>query len=415
MTMNNNSARKFNLRPGPVLAVVIVALAISSTGCTQAPEPEVRESPQEGVSSFTGTWWRLQTLGGQPPVEGIRPVLIFTDEPAENDRRERPFTGDVAGWSLLRGESGVGPFHDPYRVSGDTLQIALTYELTRTSSPAEEDQARTLAEALKQARRISTDGTQLLLVSATGDTLATFTADPPRQPGAFDDLEWNLETIGGSPILENTRGTLTYTSLPIGPGPGEGFDRYEGYSGCNWFEGGYRSDGYRLTNDGPVTTTRRGCLPAVMEQEAAYQRALVAARLVRRDVDNLALLDSAGVELLRFTLQPEREVDAAALKQGRWRFISSTNEAAPADMSAEVAFADAVYEGTSGCRRFRGGYFLEGDNLSVSSMEVDDTRCSDAQRAQPFWVPIHSGDISVNEERLVLFDVDGREAVFVRP
>ncbi|WP_412061222.1 META domain-containing protein [Rubrivirga sp. IMCC45206] len=398
------------------------ALAACSPSPSDGPVPVSGDPAPVTVPDdppFQNTQWRLASLGGEAPVEGVRPVLVFSEAPAERDLWDRPYPAELAGWSLLRGESGVGRLHAPYRLDGDTLRVRAPYEYTRLSTDAEIAQARALAASLLAAPRVVRDGRRLAFVRGA-DTLATFRADPPREPGPLDDTAWDLVTLDGAPALDATVATLRFSSDPLGPGPEDGFDQFGGYSGCNWFGGGYRlaalgPERWRLTTGGPVMSTQRGCVDPIGQQETAYYAALEAVRTVARDGDRLALADSAGAVRLVFRAHPERSVDAAALRRGRWRLASSDSPYAPSPLpSVEVAFRDSTVEATVACRTFRGTFALDGAAFQIRELAADDTGCADGVPETAYWSPFGGGEIEVSDTRLVLFDENGQPSTFTR-
>ncbi|WP_412069098.1 META domain-containing protein [Rubrivirga sp. IMCC43871] len=402
----------------------LVGFALALAACrptspdAAAPTDDPAPASVPADPPLVGTQWRLASLAGEAPAEGVRPVLVFRATLAERDLYDRPYPADLAGWSLLTGESGVGPLHVPYRLDGDTLLVRAPYHLTRMSSKAEVAQAEGLAAALLATPRVARDGRRLALVRGA-DTLATFRADPPRQPGPLDDTAWDLVTIDGTPALDATVATLRFSSQPIGPGPDDGFDQFGGYSGCNWFGGGYRLDAlgpdrWRLLTAGPVMSTERGCASPIGEQETAYYAALGQVRTVARDGDRLALADSAGAVRLAFRAHPERSVDAAALRRGRWRLASSESGAPSPLPRVEVVFRDSTVEATVACRVLRGTVALDGADLRIRELAADDSGCTGGVPEAAFWSPLGGGEIEVSDDRLVLFDENGQPSTFTR-
>ena len=390
---------------------------------------------------FEGTWWRLASLGGSAPTEGVRPVLIFTETPAHRDTYDRPYPDSLADWRIVTGDLGVGHLHAPYRREGDALRFAETYDYTRSSTPAEQAQARRLADALAATRSVAQDGPRLAFLGAGADTLATFAADPPRPPGALDGTEWVLTYIGaasgegpatsdipGHPVPDSVRADLTFSSRRLGPGEGDGFDQYGGYSGCNWYGGGYRlasgdSTGHlRIETNGPPTATQRGCAPGAMGVEGAVLNALyrAAAVVVARDgaptdhaheATALALHDSTGALLLEFRRHVPPPVDLGALREGRWRFEATDSPFVQGAEGTTVAFADSTFTASNGCYRMSGTWRVDGDNLHVLTEPTDGPGCPPGEIRT---VPVASGKLSVTADRLVLYDENGAATTFAR-
>lgn len=425
-----------------VLALVFAACADvparpDASTRSEAPDP-VAEEP-----AFLGTRWRLQSLGGDAPVEGVRPVLIFTDTPAERDTYDRPYPDRFADWQIVTGDLGVGWLHAPYRRAGDSLRFSEVYDYTRLSTAEEEAQAKRLANALEATRTATQDGDRLTLVGPGRDTLAVFVADPPRPAGPLDDIEWVLTDIGSvpddsrpatdvasRPAPAGTRADLTLTSRRLAPGPDDGFDAFGGYTGCNWYSGGYRlvrqSVGrFRLETSGPPLATQRGCAePAASVEDAVLGGWMLAAAVeVDRDgqpTDNgraattLTLRDSTGTMLLAFRRHEPYPVDLGALRQGRWVFASTDHPSLEIAPSVTLTFADSTFQGTDGCVRVTGTYGVEGDALTVRTQQSDDSACSDAERSRHHTIPVSSGKLAVSTDRLTLYDENGIATRFSR-
>jgi heat shock protein HslJ len=73
-----------------------------------------------------------------------------------------------------------------------------------------------------------------------------------------------------------------------------GFDgRLCGSMGCNRFAGSYSQDGHALTI-GTLATTRRACLPEVMQRERQFLAILEEVRRVEASCSELTLKDADG-------------------------------------------------------------------------------------------------------------------------
>jgi RimJ/RimL family protein N-acetyltransferase len=75
--------------------------------------------------------------------------------------------------------------------------------------------------------------------------------------------------------------------------------RAVGSGGCNRFTGGYSLEGDRLSFQ-PLASTRMACAPELMQAEGEFFSALGRTARVSFAEGELALLDEAGAELLRF-------------------------------------------------------------------------------------------------------------------
>ena len=308
------------------LAAAMVALVWAGCG---TPEPE-ESAPPPGPSPaasvpFEDTWWRLESLGGNAPVDGVRPVLIFTTDRADRDTYDRPYPDSLRDWRIGTGDLGVGRLHAPYLRAGDTLHFADLYDRTRVSTEAEQRQAERLADALRQTRTATADGGRLTLHDALGEPLAAFAADPTPSPGPLSGTEWVLTYLGaalddapqydlpGRNVPGGVRATLTFTDERLGPGPRDGFFVFRGSTGCNSYGGGYRmSPGqapgqYVVETAGPPESTLQGCPDPEAGVERAVLRGLSRMAEVRADSlpgadgpRSLSLHDADGASLLVF-------------------------------------------------------------------------------------------------------------------
>ena len=83
-----------------------------------------------------------------------------------------------------------------------------------------------------------------------------------------------------------------------------GEDRATGYGGCNRFTGRYSTDEQTI-RIGPLASTRRACVPEVMDMENLFFKVLDSARSFQRNRIDLILFDDAQVEIARL-----RQTDA---------------------------------------------------------------------------------------------------------
>ncbi len=118
-----------------------------------------------------------------------------------------------------------------------------------------------------------------------------------RRPGRSQDANlppagttWLVEDIAGKGVLDIVQTTLAFDE--------DG--GVHGSGGCNRFTGTLSVNESGMTM-GPFAVTPRMCPPAVMNQEAAFLRALEEARSVYVEEPFLYLSDESGLPLLRLT------------------------------------------------------------------------------------------------------------------
>jgi heat shock protein HslJ len=122
-------------------------------------------------------------------------------------------------------------------------------------------------------------------MAAAPATVSEVAGGPPRD---LTVREWVVQSMDGRGVIDNSRSTLTFD--PKG--------QIAGRAGCNRFTGVYQLQGTRIEVKG-VATTRMICVPALMEQEARFLKALasVTTWLIQPD-GRLELAGPNGVRLL---------------------------------------------------------------------------------------------------------------------
>jgi len=116
----------------------------------------------------------------------------------------------------------------------------------------------------------------------------------PEVPSARELLTsktWKAEDINGRGVVDFSHTTLEFS----------GRDKAGGDSGCNRYNTTVTfTEGDRL-QFGPVSSTKKGCAPALMNQETDFFAALAAARRYTLDSEILMLYDEQANPLLRFS------------------------------------------------------------------------------------------------------------------
>ena len=112
---------------------------------------------------------------------------------------------------------------------------------------------------------------------------------PPVSPPPADLLEgtWLAKAIGGETVVTG-QPTLHFTS--------DG--RANGSGGCNSFTGPVSIDGDAMAF-GPLASTRKACLPALLDQEQKFFIALAGVRSFHLDGEQLTLRDTASRPLVQ--------------------------------------------------------------------------------------------------------------------
>jgi putative lipoprotein len=114
----------------------------------------------------------------------------------------------------------------------------------------------------------------------------------PRAQGASAGIEgtaWLVEDIAGRGVIDRAQTTISFDTS----------GRVSGSTGCNRFTGVATLEGEALSFD-PLATTKRACVPALMDQEQKFLSALEAVRGYALDANGwLQLKGANGEPLLR--------------------------------------------------------------------------------------------------------------------
>ena len=98
---------------------------------------------------------------------------------------------------------------------------------------------------------------------------------------------WLVEDIAGRGVIDNAQATIRF----------EADARVSGRTGCNRFNGTATIEGNKVTF-GPLATTRRACVPALMDQEKRFLKAVGEVRSFTVDENGLLHLKDANSETL---------------------------------------------------------------------------------------------------------------------
>jgi heat shock protein HslJ len=132
-------------------------------------------------------------------------------------------------------------------------------------------------------------GTTMMAAMAGGNAAHLAVAGEPGASGASGGTvalvgpTWVAEDIGGRGVIDYLQSYVTLTA--------DG--RAHGSGGCNNFSGEYALAGETL-DLGPLARTKKGCPPAILDQEARFHQALGQTRGYRLDKGLLYLLDAGG-------------------------------------------------------------------------------------------------------------------------
>lgn len=213
-----------------------------------------------------------------------------------------------------------------------------------------------------------TTGSLLLTIVllASASTAAT------SSEGDLEGVVWVLTKYGaaGTGAAEQ-RAPLPDTRIDIA------FDRgrVTGSSGCNSYGGSYVVEGDAL-GVGPLVSTRKACLPPVMQQEDEFQRILGAVERATITGETLTLSGPSGT--LVFASEGKPTI------VGTWHMESYNNGkqavvSKKTDTTVTTTWdADGRVSGSSGCNTFSGAYTSDGTTLAMGRLASTRKMCADA-------------------------------------
>lgn len=140
-------------------------------------------------------------------------------------------------------------------------------------------------------RIMSRIGTRAVGVAILGAVSVAGLALNTAEAQGLEGPTWRAEQINGSAAAGAT------ATISIASG-----GKVSGSGGCNRLMGSATIAGPSLTF-GPIGSTRMACAPAVMAQERSFLDALAMVRAFHIEGGRLVLLDAAGTEAVRFTLE----------------------------------------------------------------------------------------------------------------
>lgn len=210
----------------------------------------------------------------------------------------------------------------------------------------------------------------LLLVSCGEPAGRARSGGTPSSPTSTYDGTWELvegrASQGSIEITKRWRITLTIDG-----------DQFGGLSACNHYGASATIEGSSISIDG-VGGTEMGCHPDVMEAEARYHSALVAAETIQRTGDSLIIAGGDAELIFGFVPPPP----TAQLTDVRWELQSLIHGHGPdATVSSAGAahlyfHSDGTFKGSTGCRAIEGDWVEEADRITFGYFGAKGDDCS---------------------------------------
>ena len=232
-----------------------------------------------------------------------------------------------------------------------------------------------------------------------------------------DDSTWVLESVDGSPLIDDTFALLTIRG-----------DKYGDFDGCNRF-GGRTEDGTPIARpDGTFSAsgafrTEMLCEgpEGIMEQADAFVDALMQGKSFRIEGDRLEIVDGSGdvrLLLIRQEPLPGHPVDLVGTV---WQLAADEDDDSEVRLPTLAFLTDHIAAGLTGCRGYVVEYSASGGRVrfpSTSMTGATESCANDLLRVEGSytdhftWAREYSVDESTGERLLRVRTSRGRILLF---
>jgi len=231
----------------------------------------------------------------------------------------------------------------------------------------------------------------------------------PTSTFSLDGTEWQLLTLNGQALLEDTTITAAFSKGEI-----------SGSSGCNSYFGSYTANGSSI-QFGDIGATEMFCLEpeGIMEQEQSFLQAFQRVAGYRSDAGQLELLDAAGRPVLVFSASPP--LPEVPLEGTSWILTTFIyGEAASSLLNGTeitILLESGTASGSAGCNHYGGGYALGQGTLHIPEIDATEQLCMEPngimeQETRYLEILKSVSFLELDANQLVLRTNDGRGLVF---
>jgi len=202
-----------------------------------------------------------------------------------------------------------------------------------------------------------------LLGLALGIALVNGGAGSTAEAATLEGAPWRLETYTGPD--GQTRRALPGSEITATFQAG----RMSGSAGCNSYSAGFAlaQDTAGVIRISPAASTQRFCSdpPGVMDQEAAFLRALERVGRYTLAEDVLTLRDAAGGALLVFRPQPQTPLEGTLWAAENYNNGRGGLQSLAAGTEITARFEGGRLSGSAGCNSYSAGFALGGGGGAI--------------------------------------------------
>ncbi|MFL5771092.1 MAG: META domain-containing protein [Chloroflexota bacterium] len=195
----------------------------------------------------------------------------------------------------------------------------------------------------------------------------------PGTGGELQSTKWILRSY-------DQAGTLTIVPDTQYADAEFGANRISGFSGCNTYDGRYRSGGRTLFVSQPAST-KMACPEEAMTFEQRYLELLDSSRFYSVRRDTMTVFSAVGSTVLVFDAAPRNPV-LGKWQVGGYESVPSTQSAPLPGTEMDVTFGIGSVGGFSGCNSFSGVYGTNGNVVRIGRLATTRLACPEDVMAQ---------------------------------
>jgi heat shock protein HslJ len=308
----------------------------------------------------------------------------------------------------LNGNAGCNNYFASYQTTDNAIQIsgAGSTEMFCTAPEGVMDQEAAYLKTLSLAATYDITGGQLKIADASGKPILVYRA---ASPAVLTGVTWQMTMVNnGQDAVVSALAGSEVTALFGEDGS------LTGSAGCNRYTASYQLDGDSLTV-GPAASTMMMCPDpeGVMDQEAAYLKALETVASFELSGDRLTLRTASGAIAVEYSL-----AESIGISDTIWNMSlfyiggdAVTNPLAGTSITALFA-EDGKLSGSTGCNQYFSTYKLDGDQLTIGPLGSTKMACPEPPGVMEQEVAIlalleNTSAYYINADTLFLLDANG--------
>lgn len=367
---------------------------ISSAPSSEPPADSGTISSGSEADSLEGQVWNLTSY--------VNSVGAVTEAAASSHVTAEFKDGQVSG------SAGCNSYSASYQVDGSSIQIG---EAASTMMFCEEpegvmDQEAAYLKALSMAASFQISNGLLQIADADGNTILVF---GQAQPASLTGSTWQMSMVNnGTDAVVSALEGAEITAIFGEDGS------LTGSAGCNRYMTTYQQDGSSLTIAQAASTMMMCTDPeGVMEQEAAYLKALESVASFELLGDRLTLRTASGAIAVEYS-----QSKSIGLSDTSWSLSlyyvggdAVTSPLVGTEITANFS-EDGKLTGSTGCNNYFSSFQVDGDSLSLGPVGATKMACPEPpgvmdQETAFLAILDNTRAYKINVDRLFLLDANG--------